>query len=119
MQLNELLSSSVSQWKTLFTMVSVRQDSYILSDHVVTLLIGNSSQPTAGLHHVTISFAALTYNRRICLLKFFQCCFCMNSPLILVGTERAFEAPLPPVLAKMLNNFKTVQAMSTKLCTIS
>ena len=37
----------------------------------------------------------------------------MNSPLILVGTERAFEAPLPPVLAKMLNNFKTVQAMST------
>ena len=38
----------------------------------------------------------------------------MNSPLILVGTERAFEAPLPPVLTKMLNNFKTVQAMSTK-----
>ena len=73
----------------------------------------------AGLHHVMISFAALTYSRRICLLKFSQCCFYMNSPLILVGTERAFEDPLPPVLAKMLNNFKTVQAMSTKLCTIS
>ena len=49
MQLNELLSSSAQckdnvlrQWKTLITMVSVGQDSYILSDHVVTLLIGKS-----------------------------------------------------------------------------
>ena len=43
----------------------------------------------------------------------------MNSSLILVGPERAFEAPLPTVLAKMLNNFKNVQAMATKLCAFS
>ena len=34
----------------------------------------------------------------------------MNSPLILVGPDRASEH-LPPVPAKMLNKFKTVQAM--------
>ena len=35
-----------------------------------------------------------------------------NSPLILVGPDRASEH-LPPVPAKMLNKFKTVQAMVT------
>ena len=80
MQLDELLSSSVSQCNfvlakimvNIFTMVSVRPDSYILSVNVVTLLIANFSQPTAGLHHVIISFAALASSRRICLLKFSQ-----------------------------------------------
>ena len=83
MQLDELLSSSVSQcnfvlakiMEDIFTMVSVWQDSHILSVNVVTLLIANFSQPTAGLHHVIISFAALAYSRRICLLKFSQCSF--------------------------------------------
>ena len=120
MQLDELLSSSVSQcnfvlakiMEDIFTMVSVWQDSYILSVNVVTLLIANFSQLTAGFHHAIISFAALAYSRRSCLLKFSQCsvlfelntrknlpykCIgytCMlqtNSPLILVGPDRASE----------------------------
>ena len=122
MQLDELLSSSVSQcnfvlakiMEDIFTMVSVWQDSYILSVNVVTLLIANFSQLTAGFHHAIISFAALAYSRRSCLLKFSQCSVlfelntrkkssiqmhrlyltCMlqtNSPLILVGPDRASE----------------------------
>ena len=83
MQLDELLSSSVSQcnfvlaktMEDIFTMVSIWQDSYIFSVNVVTLLIANFSQPTVGLHHVIISFAALAYSRRIYLLKISQCSF--------------------------------------------
>ena len=83
MQLDELLSSSVSRCNfvlakimvDIFTLVSVRQDSYILSVNVVTLLIANFSQPTADLHHMIISFAALAYSRRICLLKIFSVFF--------------------------------------------
>ena len=140
MQLDELLSSSVSQcnfvlakiMEDIFTMVSVWQDSYILSVNVVTLLIANFSQLTAGFHHVIISFAALAYSRRICLLKFSQCSFWAkyekNSSLQMhrlylhaaneftlnpSRPRQGFGAPLPPILAKMLNKFKTVQAMVT------
>ena len=36
-----------------------------------------------------------------------------NSPLILIRPRQGFGAPLPPVPAKMLNKFKTVQAIAT------
>ena len=140
MQLDELLSSSVSQCNfvlakimvNIFTMVSIWPDSYILSVNVVTLLIANFSQPTAGLHHVIISFAALASSRRICLLKFSQCPFWakhekkssiqMHRLYLHAANEftlntnrprQGFGAPLPPVPAKMLNKFKTVQAIAT------
>ena len=143
MQLDELLSSSVSQcnfvlakiMEDIFTMVSIWQDSSILSVNVVTLLlIANFSQPKVGLHHVIISFTALAYSRRICLLKFSQCSFWakhekkssiqMHRLYLHAADEftlnpsrprQGFGAPLSLILAKMLNKFKTVQAMATKL----
>ena len=143
MQLDELLSSSVSQcnfvlakiMEDIFTMVSIWQDSSILSVNVVTLLlIANFSQPNVGLHHVIISFTALAYSRRICLLKFSQCSFWakhekkssiqMHRLYLHAADEftlnpsrprQGFGAPLSLILAKMLNKFKTVQAMATKL----
>ena len=140
MQLDELLSSSVPQCnfvlakikEDIFTMVSIWQDSSILTVNVVTLLIANFSQPTVGLHHVIISFTALAYSRRICLLKFSQCSFWAKLEkkssiqmhrLYLHAADdftlnpsrprQGFGAPLPPLLAKMLNKLKTVQAMAT------
>ena len=120
MQLYELLSFSVSQCN--FVLAKIMEDITICGlcmtglvhpfwkfSHVVDRELFTAYGWSPSCDYI---IAALAYSRRICLLKFYQCCFwakhppckcvgytCMletNSPLAVFTLVEAFGSPLPP-----------------------